>query len=63
MRRISLLKSSYFFLLVLLVFLAAVTSQRAAAQATTGSIYGRISDPSQAIIQGAQITAVGEQRA
>jgi hypothetical protein len=34
--------------------------QSASAQATTGSIYGRVTDPSQAVIQGAQIAAVSE---
>ncbi len=49
-----------FFLPLLFVVLMLVSSQNAAAQATTGSIFGRITDPSQAVIQGASITAQNE---
>jgi hypothetical protein len=60
MRWISRLQASFPFLFVLLAFVGMLTSQRAAAQATTGSIYGRVTDPSQAVVPGAQITAIGE---
>jgi hypothetical protein len=59
MQRTSHFQSSFRF--VLIAFLAILTSQRAAAQATTGSIYGRITDPSEAIISGVQVTVTGEQ--
>jgi Carboxypeptidase regulatory-like domain/TonB dependent receptor len=62
MRRTSLLQSSFSSLfLALLALVTVLTPCRALAQATTGSIYGRITDPSGAVIQGAQIGAVGEQ--
>jgi hypothetical protein len=51
------------FLLLIIIITAAMFSlslPSAWAQATTGSIYGRITDPSQAVIRGARITVVGE---
>ncbi|HTR24684.1 MAG TPA: TonB-dependent receptor [Terriglobales bacterium] len=49
--------SSFFLLFVLVAF---ITSQRVSAQSTTGSIYGRVTDPSGAVVPGAQVTATGE---
>lgn len=60
MRRTSRLRASFPLLFVLLAFVVMLTSQRAAAQATTGSIYGRVTDPSQAVVPAAQITATAE---
>jgi hypothetical protein len=57
MRRV---RSLGFFLPILLGVLIQVNSQNAAAQATTGSIVGSVTDPSKAVIQGAQIAAQNE---
>jgi hypothetical protein len=59
MGRTSRSHSSLYFLLLVLAFVS-LTTRQAVSQATTGSIYGRITDPSQAVVPGAQITAVGE---
>jgi outer membrane receptor protein involved in Fe transport len=49
--------------LLLIIITAAMFSfsiQGAWAQATTGSIYGRVADASQAVIPGAEVTAIGD---
>ena len=59
MRRSFLLQISSFLLLIS-AFVAIPATQRASAQATTGSIYGRVTDPSQAVVPSAQITAIND---
>ena len=48
------------FLSLLLAVFASFSSHHAWAQSTTGSIYGRVTDPTQATLPGAQVTATGE---
>jgi hypothetical protein len=48
------------FLSLLLAVLPFISTRFAWAQSTTGSIYGRVTDSSQAVLPGAQVTATGE---
>src|SRR3977135_1890292 len=58
MRRI--LRLGWLLPLLIAAAMFSLSNQSAWAQATTGSIYGRITDASQAVIQGAEVAAENE---
>jgi hypothetical protein len=62
MRQTSLLKSPFSLSLAFFTFILimALTCQRAWTQATTGSIYGQITDPSKALVVDARVTALNQ---
>jgi hypothetical protein len=60
MRRISLLRWTLLLLIVIMTTIFSLSVPGAWAQATTGSVVGRITDASQAVVQGAEVTAVNE---